>query len=361
MSAGKVRTVLGDVDPQTIGRTMMHEHLLIGFMRWRREAGTLEWRGNPDPRAGEPITLANRYWVSFYGRHPDEYRLDDEETAIAEAERFKSAGGATIVDVSNPDLTRQAEALQRISRTTGLHVVMGCGRYVGSNHPLDMDQRSVDELTQELIRDVTEGADGTDIRSGIIGEIGTEYPISKNEERSLVAATEAQRETGAAISIHPGRNPRAPMEVMQILTQAGCDASRCVMGHLDRTLFSSEDLLELATTSCYLEFDLFGQESSYYAHAPIDMPNDAMRINYIRDLIEAGYGDKIVISQDICQKSNLTSYGGHGYAHILENVVPVMLRKGMTEEDIDRILIENPARILTLVDPAETLTRHQLS
>ena len=151
------------------------------------------------------------------------------------------------------------------------------------------------------------------------------------------------------------------MEVMQILTQAGCDASRCVMGHLDRTLFSSEDLLELATTSCYLEFDLFGQESSYYAHAPIDMPNDAMRINYIRDLIEAGYGDKIVISQDICQKSNLTSYGGHGYAHILENVVPVMLRKGMTEEDIDRILIENPARILTLVDPAETLTRHQLS
>jgi phosphotriesterase-related protein len=122
------------------------------------------------------------------------------------------------------------------------------------------------------------------------------------------------------------------------------------MGHLDRTLFSSEDLLDLAATGCYLEYDLFGQESSYYAHAPIDMPNDAMRINYIRDLIEAGYGDRIVVSQDICQKSNLTSYGGHGYAHILDNVVPVMLRKGMTEIDIDRILIHNPACALTLAE-----------
>ncbi len=350
MSAGKVRTVLGDVDPDTLGRTMMHEHLLIGFMRWRNEAGNLSMRSNPDPRADQPINLANRYWVAFYGRHPDEYRLDDEEMAIAEAERFGNAGGGTIVDVSNPDLTRQPQALQRISRATGLHLVMGCGRYVGSNHPLDMDQRTDDELAQEMIGDVTEGADGTDIRSGIIGEIGTEYPVSKNEQRSLEAAAAAQRETGAAVSIHPGRDRKAPLKVMDILTHAGCDASRCIMGHLDRTLFSSEDLLDLAATGCYLEYDLFGQESSYYAHAPIDMPNDAMRINYIRDLIEAGYGDRIIVSQDICQKSNLTSYGGHGYAHILDNVVPVMLRKGMTEIDIDRILIHNPACALTLAE-----------
>ena len=351
MSAGKVRTVLGDVDPKTLGRTMMHEHLLIGFMRWRTEAGTLTVRKHSDPRANQPISLQNRHWVAYYGRHPDEYRLDDEETAIVEAERFRKAGGGAIVEVSNPDLTRQPKALQRISRATGLHLVMGCGRYVGSMHPLDMDLRTTDELAQEMIRDVTEGADGTDIRSGIIGEIGTEYPITRNEQRSLEAAAIAQRETGAAISLHPGRDQKAPLAVLDILTRAGCDTSRCIMDHLDRTLFNSEDLLELAATGCYLEFDLFGQESSYYAHAPIDMPNDAMRINFIMDLIDAGYDDYIVVSQDICQKSNLTRYGGHGYAHILENVVPMMLRKGMTEADIEKILIQNPARILTLAEP----------
>lgn len=351
MSAGKVRTVLGDIDPTTLGQTMMHEHLLIGFMRWRTEAGSLPAPQQPDPRANQPISLENRHWVAYYGRHPDEYRLDDEKMAILEADRFRKAGGGTMVEVSNPDLTRQPEALQRISRATGLHLVMGCGRYVGSMHPLDMEKRTTDDLATEMIRDVTEGADGTDIRSGIIGEIGTEYPITGDEQRSLEAAAITQQKTGAAISIHPGRDRKAPLAVLDILARAGCDTSRCIMGHLDRTLFNNDDLRELAGTGCYLEFDLFGQESSYYAHAPIDMPNDAMRINLIMDLIDAGYADHILVSQDICQKSNLTRYGGHGYAHILENVVPMMLRKGMTEADIEKILIQNPARILTLAEP----------
>ena len=350
MSAGKVRTVLGDVDAIELGRTMMHEHLLIGFGRWRLEAGQRAPREHPDPRSNEPISLQNRHWVAYYGRHPDEYRLDDEEIAAREAQRFRDAGGGTIVDVSNPDLTRKPEALARISRSTGLHVIMGCGRYVGSHHPLDMDERTVDELAEEMITDVLEGADGTDIRAGIIGEIGTEFPITENERRSLEAAAIAQRNTGAPVSIHPGRDTQAPLAVMEILDAAGCDANRTIIGHLDRTIFRSEDFLELAATGCYLELDLFGQESSHYAHAPIDMPNDATRIDRIKDLIDAGHGDKVVVSQDICQKTNLTAFGGHGYAHVLENVVPMMLRKGVAEADIENILVHNPARVLALVE-----------
>ena len=112
MSAGKVRTVLGDIDPESLGQTMMHEHLLLGFMRWRTEAGTLPVREQSDPRANQPISLENRHWVAYYGQHPDEYGLDDEEIAIKEAGQFQKAGGGTIVEVSNPDLTRQPEALR---------------------------------------------------------------------------------------------------------------------------------------------------------------------------------------------------------------------------------------------------------
>lgn len=340
-----VRTVLGDIDPQTLGRTMMHEHLLIGFGRWRREQQEAESAPRADQRQFDPISLTNRYEVAYYGRHPGQYLLDDEEIALEEARLYHAAGGQTLVDVTNPDLTRNPDALERIARATGLNVVMGCGTYVNSMHHPDMAERSVDGLAQEMIDDILVGADGTGVKSGIIGEIGTEYPIEANEEKSLRAAALAQQATGVAISIHPGRDIAAPLAVMAILTDAGANPERVVMGHLDRTLFTVDQMTELAETGCYLEFDLFGQESSYYAHAPIDMPNDAMRIAYIMALIAKGH-DRIVVSQDICQKTNTVHFGGHGYGHILERVVPMMKRKGMADGEIDRILIDNPREIL---------------
>jgi phosphotriesterase-related protein len=105
----------------------------------------------------------------------------------------------------------------------------------------------------------------------------------------------------------------------------------------------------LAETGCYLEFDLFGEESSYYPLAPIDMPNDATRIDYLMQLIKAGYADKMLISQDICSKHRMTKFGGEGYGHILQNVLPMMQRKGMSDDDIQNIFVKNPARILTFV------------
>tara|TARA_B100000315_G_scaffold232207_1_gene244215 strand:+ start:3336 stop:4331 length:996 start_codon:yes stop_codon:yes gene_type:complete len=329
---------------------MMHEHLLIEFARWRRDAGSLDIPPYDDVRSAGPINLKNRHWISYYGKHPDEYSLDEEDVAIEEAGLFGKAGGGTIVDVTNPDLRRDPQALKRISKATNLHVVMGCGTYVGSMHPPDMDERTSEELANEMVSDMLQGADGTAIRSGIIGEIGTEFPITENEEKSLVAAALAQQNSGAAISIHPGRDSKAPLAVMKHLLSAGADPERVIMGHLDRTLFEEGDFTELADTGCYLEFDLFGQESSYYAHGPIDMPNDATRIDHIIALLAKGFGEKILLSQDICQKTNTTTYGGHGYAHILENVVPMMKRKRIGMQDIDRMLIHNPARILPLVD-----------
>ena len=117
-----------------------------------------------------------------------------------------------------------------------------------------------------------------------------------------------------------------------MLSNAGADLSRVIMGHLDRTIFELNGLLDLASSGCYLEWDLFGNEGSYYPLAEIDMPSDAQRLEagygIIRHMAEAGYGDKIVIGQDICHKHRLVKYGGHGYGHILENIVPKMRRKG---------------------------------
>jgi phosphotriesterase-related protein len=150
------------------------------------------------------------------------------------------------------------------------------------------------------------------------------------------------------LSIHPGRSEEAPFEVMRVVSEEGGDPERTVMCHIDRTFFDVDSMIRLAETGCYLEFDLFGQESSFYPLAPIDMPNDAVRVNYILELIHAGYLERILIAQDICAKHRLTRYGGEGYAYLLTCVLPLMRQKGMSDQAIDTIGRENPARVLTL-------------
>ena len=162
----------------------------------------------------------------------------------------------------------------------------------------------------------------------------------------LRAAARAQAATGAALLIHPGRDPAAPLDAVRRAREAGGDSRRTIMSHVDRTLFSLDAMRALAAEGCYVELDLFGQESSYYPLAPIDMPNDATRVDYLRGLIEAGYRDQLVIAQDICNKAHTTGYGGEGYTHILENVVPLMRRKGLGQDDLAAILVRNPARVL---------------
>ena len=97
-----------------------------------------------------------------------------------------------------------------------------------------------------------------------------------------------------------------------MLAKGGADLSRVIMGHLDRTVFEFDALLSIAESGCYLEWDLFGNEGSYYPLAEIDMPSDGQRMGFIKRIADAGYSDKIVIGQDICTKHRLTKYGGHG-------------------------------------------------
>ena len=209
-----------------------------------------------------------------------------------------------------------------------------------------MDDRSVEDLAREIVGDIVEGGEEGGVKAGIIGEVGCTWPLAPNERKSLSAAAIAQRETGAAISVHPGRHPDAPLEILEVLANGGADLSRVVMAHLDRTVFEFDTLLSIAASGCYLEWDLFGNEGSYYPLAEIDMPSDAQRLDFMKRAVDAGYCDRIVTGQDIFTKHRLVRYGGHGYGHILENIVPKMRRKGFSEDLIRAITVGNPARLL---------------
>ena len=342
---GLIQTVLGPVHPSELGATTTHEHLYIDFSFMFRPAQDSPSRELADA----PIALENLGWIrrNYYSNHSN-LQLMDVDTTIGEMRKYREVGGGAIVDATSLGIGRSPDALAQISRESGVHIIMGAGFYVEAVHPEDMDERSVDDLAREIVGDIVEGVDGSGIRAGIIGEIGCTWPLAPNERKSLSAAAIAQRETGAAILVHPGRHPDAPLEILELLASGGADVSRVIMGHLDRTVFEFSALQSIAASGCYLEWDMFGNEGSYYPLAEIDMPSDAQRLDFIKHIADAGYSEKIVIGHDIAMKHRLARYGGHGYGHILENIVPKMRRKGISEEVIQGITVDNPAGILTL-------------
>jgi phosphotriesterase-related protein len=196
-----------------------------------------------------------------------------------------------------------------------------------------------------MIADVTVGVDGTGIRAGLLGEIGCTWPWTENEKKVLRAAVAAQRETGAPLMIHPGRHERAPMDIAEFVRKEGGNLRRTVMCHIDRTIADVSRVVDLAQTGIWLEYDLFGLETSYYPYNPaFDMPNDGGRMAHILALAEQGHADQLLLSHDIAYKHCLTKYGGYGYHHLLVNVVPRLRGKGMDDAAIRRLLVENPAR-----------------
>jgi phosphotriesterase-related protein len=340
--AGQAQTVLGPIEASAMGVTLPHEHLFIDF--------TVMFKEPESPRekelARQPVGLENLGWVRRnFSSSLDNLRLSDEGVMQDEIRLFRDAGGRTVVDPTNQGLSRDPRALERLARATGLNVIMGSGYYVAASHPPGMDAKSVDDLSREIVADLTVGVGGTGVRAGFIGEIGTTHPWTANERKVVRAAVLAQRETGAPLMIHPGRQERLPLEIADVVRREGGDLRRTIMCHIERTIVDRGVLLELAATGVYLEYDLFGLETSYYPYNPaFDMPNDGERLRQILFLIERGHGDQILMSHDIAYKHCLTRWGGYGFHHLLVSVIPKLRLKGADDRLIQTLLVDNPRR-----------------
>lgn len=368
---GKIQTVLGLIEPENVGVTLPHEHFLINASCFFKVPD----QANEKALALQPVSLENLGWVRYHFlNNLDNIQLLDEQMAISEALRYKYAGGNSVVDMTTVGIGRDPSALARISRATGLNIIMGSGYYLEETWPAGLNE---EKMAQEIIQDITEGVGDTGIRAGIIGEIGTEMVggieagykqnasitpskalLGENYHMLLRAVAYAQKETGAAINIHPGHSPNLIFEIIEVLRNAGADISRVAMSHIERTIFDHNMRVDLAKTGCYLEYDCFSFEGYHRVRhvlseenpVPCFIPNDAKRIEEIMALIDAGYIDQILISQDNCNKHRLWHYGGPGYAHILENVVPYIMRgRGMTKQQIQTIMVNNPKRLLQFV------------
>ena len=241
----------------------------------------------------------------------------------------------------------------RISRATGLNVVMGGGYYVPLSHPADMDALSEDSIYEEIVRDVTVGVGDTGIKTGIIGELGNTAPLTDNSKKVLRAAGAASRATGAPISIHPGAE--TALEIIAILAGAGADPNRIAMGHLGMSHRDPAVMRAIVETGAYAQFDHFGafEDTSLRSLMTTSMVvNDVQRLEMVERLVEEGFEDRLLFSHDVCWLSHLVSKGGKGYAHVIDSLVPRMKQRGWTAEQIEKVLGHNPARLLTFEEAA---------
>jgi phosphotriesterase-related protein len=352
--AGKVMTVLGSIDPEELGITLMHEHLFADGGCYNTVPPEASLRSLVDrPVSFDMLGSIGRLW-NVVREHTQMYSYDE---AVSEVTAFKLAGGRSLVEATSIGIGRDPLAMARVSRATGLNVIMGGGYYVPAAYPTELAEMTEDQVYDRLARDVTHGVGDTGIRTGIIGEVGVGGSMSQMagaegelpESKVLRAAARAQAATGAPMLIHPSPFRSSLAAVAETVLDAGADPNTVVFAHMD--VQADVGVLEwLADMGFNVEYDAWGIEDSEIVDSvdpAIQLPNDMDRLGHLRRLIEAGHLERLVITQDVFLRLQLASLGGKGYGHLLENIVPRMRSRGFTEMEIDTLLVGNPRRILT--------------
>ncbi len=337
----KVKSVSKELSRADLGTVTTHEHVLLDLTAFYQ---ALPVDGIEDP-ATQPVEMWNLGILSrdCYALR-DNLLLDSEALAVKELGYFKNAGGTTVVDASLPGIGRDPEALVRIAKETGLNIIMGTGFYVGETHPKEFDSMTDEEIAELMVKELEEGVNG--VPAGYIGEIGISEIFDDKERRVLRAAAIASNKTGAAINVHINPWTTNGIEAADILLNAGVPAQKICISHID--VENREDYIyALLKKGVYVEFDNFGKE--YYIKREVrnsgygNFVHDTDRVTLLKKMIDDGYLKQILLSCDVCLKNLLHTYGGWGYDHVLTNIIPMMEDEGITQEQINTLLKENPA------------------
>lgn len=341
-----ITTVTGDISKDKLGKTLPHEHIFCDLRSLVGEYSEIGRRNIFE----EKITLQN---YGHLRRNPyavlDNAVINELNVQEAEVLEWRKAGGDSIVDVTTDDFGRDVDLLYGISRTTGVNIIAGCGYYVDASLKQSIKALTVQQMTEIILRDLTEGVNGTGIKAGVIGEVGTSARITEAEFKSLEASAIAQQKTGAAMHIHACLWNRTGIEAAQFAIDHGAIPEKICVDHADVVLDMGyiEALLKMGVK---VEFDNFGKEfyvdRRYRNLLDGSFATDMQRVQALKYLIDKGYTSQLLITCDICLKMLTHAYGGWGYDHILRNIVPMMGDFEIMNEQIQKIIIVNPANFL---------------
>jgi phosphotriesterase-related protein len=308
-----VQTVRGPIDPADLGFTLPHEHTAIAL-----------WH------------VPDRW---------DYWELTRDRPVIeAELVRFREAGGRSLADLTLPGVGRDPAWLVGLSEATGLNIVMGGGWYRGAYYPPEalIDRRSTDDLADELVREATDGVGESGVRTGILGELGTDKPwLSALEERVHRAVACAARRTGLAISTHAVMSDVGQAQ-LRIFEDEGTDPARVVIGHADSYPVLGH-YLAILERGASLEFDFLGM-----SFTPMERHGEGRVVELLCELLARGHAERLLLSLDVCHNAQLRRYEGNGYTYLQDAFLPRLRAAGVSEAEIETMTVANPRRILTI-------------
>ncbi|CAN5740330.1 phosphotriesterase-related protein [soil metagenome] len=315
-----IQTVLGPIDPSDLGVCLTHEHIWC------------------DQRT------APRRELFGVSRSTDSYmRLDDEERMLCELIAFRKAGGGAIVEVTCDGWGRDLDVLARLSEASGVHIIATAGFYIEPCMPSFVAEWTIDELADHLTNEILEGVGPEARKPGILKSSIHRARVEGLELKGLRAVAIAQKRTGLAITTHTTGARRqeipdglAAIEQLKILKAEGIEPNRFIAGHVDERP-DIDALDELASQGAYVQFDVIDKENYLL---------DETRAELVADLISRGHVERLLLSHDR-NRDHEMRYSGHtGYCHIFEDFLPRLRRLGVTEAQVETMMIANPARIL---------------
>jgi phosphotriesterase-related protein len=319
----KVNAVLGTIEADDIGVTLVHEHLCTGLAGWNCDAFSL-----PYERSAMAEVCAQ---------------------ALDEARGY---GLNTLVDVTPIDLARDVELQMMVSDKTGINIISATGfinEATGANVYFKFRSQIYDvttEIYEIFMKEITQGIGNTGVKAGVIKVATGHGFISKYEESVLRAAARAHKETGTPVITHT-ENGTMGLEQADLLISEGCDPERIIIGHIDGNT-DTDYHTSVLDRGVFIAFDRMGIDA---------LVPDATRKECVMRLLKLGYADRIMLSHDyilyflgrtnVVQDFAKAVNPNWSFVHIFKNIMPYLKNEGVTDETINTIMVNNPRRFLT--------------
>lgn len=315
-----VHTVRGPIDTSQLGSTLMHEHIFV--------LNTEILLNYPDVWGDE------------------ERRVDDAARRLNE---LAAHGVGTLVDLTTLGQGRFIPRIQRVAERTSINIVVATGLYTFGDVPFYFLFRGAnpppggtDAMTDLFVRDIASGIGDTGVHAGILKCATDAAGLTRGVERVLRAVAQAHRQTGVPISTHTHVATRRGLDQQRVFREEGVDLSRVVIGHSGDST-DLEYLEELIGAGSYLGMDRFGVET---------LLSFDQRVDIVVQLCQRGHADRLVLSHDYASfidwfpEGNIARrFPRWNYLHIHQDVIPALKQRGVTDEQVQIMLVDNPRRI----------------
>ena len=294
--------VLGAIAPEHLGFTQSHEHASLDIREFVDET----------------------------------FHLDDLEQVGDDLRAAHGNGLRTIIDVGTDGHRRSPQFLAQVARYSDVQVIASTGYWREPAYPAYVGSETDEQLAARMIADISEGIDGTPVRAGAIGEMGSETPgMSVLEKKAFRAAAIAQRETGVPLITHTAEGADA-LRQLRLLTDSGVPPERILIGHVD----CMDDVgmhSEIAAAGAFVGYDRVGLTQ---------FQPDSLRVRLITEMLERGHGRQLIISTDLATQKDMRNHGRPGYSYLITEFLPRLRQAGVNEPEIQMLTVENPRRLL---------------